>query len=82
MRRAVPSGGSWLTPAFDLNNAANTNYFCGGGFCQFGSSHPGSMQALLADGSVRTVNYNINATTFKNLCVRNDGQTIDLSTLD
>lgn len=82
LRRAVPSGGSWLTPALDITDTTNTNYFCGSGLCQFGSSHPGSMQALFADGSVRTISYNVNPTTFKNLCVRNDGQTVDLSSLN
>jgi prepilin-type N-terminal cleavage/methylation domain-containing protein/prepilin-type processing-associated H-X9-DG protein len=45
---------------------------------QWGSAHPTGMNALFADGSVRVIPYTISGTTFKNLCVRNDGQVVDL----
>ncbi|MCI0348167.1 MAG: DUF1559 domain-containing protein [Acidobacteriales bacterium] len=44
---------------------------------QFGSSHTGGMNGLLADGSVRIIRYGINLTTFQRLCVRNDGRTFN-----
>jgi prepilin-type N-terminal cleavage/methylation domain-containing protein len=43
---------------------------------QFGSSHPTGFQAVFADGSVHLISYTINATTFRYLCSRNDGQTV------
>jgi prepilin-type N-terminal cleavage/methylation domain-containing protein len=46
---------------------------------QFGSSHTGGMNGVLADGSVRLIRYNPNATAFKNLCVRNDGKVVNLN---
>jgi prepilin-type N-terminal cleavage/methylation domain-containing protein/prepilin-type processing-associated H-X9-DG protein len=35
---------------------------------QFGSSHPGRMNAVLADGSVRAISYTVNPTVFSYLC--------------
>jgi prepilin-type N-terminal cleavage/methylation domain-containing protein len=82
LRRAQPVNGSWLTPAADITDTGNLNYFCGSGYCQFGGPHPGLMLGLLADGSVRSIAFSINATTFKNLCVRNDGQALDMTGID
>jgi prepilin-type N-terminal cleavage/methylation domain-containing protein len=82
LRRAQPSGGSWLTPAADVNIPSNTNYFCGGGFCQFGGPHPGRMVAVLADGSVRTVSFSVSPLVSKNFCVRNDGLAVDMTNID
>jgi prepilin-type N-terminal cleavage/methylation domain-containing protein len=48
------------------------------GLSQFGSAHTAAMNAALADGSVRTVRYNPNATSFSRLCTRDDGQTFRL----
>ena len=82
LRRAQSSGGTWLTPALDLTDTTNTNYFGGGGICQFGSSHRTGTHGLLADGSVRSISYSVSPTNFKNLCVRNDGQALDFGNLD
>ncbi len=43
---------------------------------RFGSSHDGAFNAVLVDGSVRSISYNVDAETFRRLCVRNDGQTL------
>jgi prepilin-type N-terminal cleavage/methylation domain-containing protein len=43
----------------------------------FGSSHPAGFQAVLADGSVRTIGYQIDPTTLRNLGNISDGQVID-----
>lgn len=82
LRNATPSGGSWLTPALDITDPVNTNFFCGSGFCQYGSSHASGMFGALADGSVRRFGYSVNPLAFKNLCVRNDGQVVDMDKLD
>jgi prepilin-type N-terminal cleavage/methylation domain-containing protein len=47
------------------------------GLHQFGSSHTGGMNGVLADGSVRMIRFNPNATAFKNLCRRNDGNVVN-----
>jgi prepilin-type N-terminal cleavage/methylation domain-containing protein len=77
-RRAQPAGGSWLGPARDLEDSTNTNYFGGGGIWQFGGPHAGGSMSLLCDGSGRMINYNINATVYKNVCVRNDRNAVSL----
>ncbi len=45
---------------------------------RFGSSHPGGCNLALADGSVRSIPYNIDPETFLRLCVRNDGNPVNL----
>jgi hypothetical protein len=40
------------------------------------SAHPGGVQAVLADGSVRFLTDNVNLVTMKNLADRDDGNTI------
>jgi prepilin-type N-terminal cleavage/methylation domain-containing protein len=84
LRRAQAVGGSWLTPAQDVNTptAATCGYFGGAGMCQFGSAHSSGMWGAFCDGSVRRIGYGIEPRTFKNLCVRDDGQVVDLSHLD
>ncbi len=42
----------------------------------FGSAHPSAFNALLCDGSVRPISYNINETTYMRLGHRNDGQSL------
>lgn len=42
-----------------------------------GSAHPGAMNAAIADGSVRSISYEIDATTFRLLSDRRDGQQIE-----
>jgi hypothetical protein len=41
----------------------------------FGSAHGTIMNAVYCDGSVHTINLNVNLEVFKLLCARNDGQT-------
>ena len=45
---------------------------------QFGSSHPGRMNAVLADGSVRPISYAIDPTVFGYLCNRSDDHPVNL----
>src|SRR5262249_17985835 len=44
----------------------------------FGGAHPAGMNALLADGSVRVISWNISQTTFFNLGHKSDGNVIQL----
>jgi prepilin-type N-terminal cleavage/methylation domain-containing protein/prepilin-type processing-associated H-X9-DG protein len=48
---------------------------------RFGSAHPSGFNVLFADGSVRHVRYSINGTTWQRACVRNDGQSFNMSDL-
>ena len=43
---------------------------------EFGSAHSGRMSALMGDGSVRSISYSINLTTFDRLGHASDGQTL------
>jgi prepilin-type processing-associated H-X9-DG protein len=47
----------------------------------FGSAHPSGINAVFADGSVRTIQYNINADLFNLLGHRQDGAVVNLSGL-
>ncbi|MDZ4656123.1 MAG: DUF1559 domain-containing protein [Bythopirellula sp.] len=44
----------------------------------FGSAHPGALNAVFADGSVHTISFEIDIVLFNNLGARNDGQVVDL----
>jgi prepilin-type processing-associated H-X9-DG protein len=44
----------------------------------FGSSHPSSFNALLADGSVRQIPYSISLPVFQRFSSRNDGEVVSL----
>ena len=59
-------------PLYDESNPAITTGIDG----RFGSSHISGMNAVLCDGSVRTISYNINTTVFRNLCIREDGNVL------
>jgi prepilin-type N-terminal cleavage/methylation domain-containing protein len=48
---------------------------------RFGSSHLAGVQALFADGSVRTISYTIDAFTFSCLGNKSDGQPVNLDDL-
>ena len=48
---------------------------------QFGSSHPGSFNAAIADGSVRAISYEVDKEVFRRLGDRNDGQVLELGEL-
>jgi prepilin-type N-terminal cleavage/methylation domain-containing protein/prepilin-type processing-associated H-X9-DG protein len=43
---------------------------------RFGSSHTGGFNGLMGDGSVKFIRYTVDATTFRNLGIRFDGQVL------
>ena len=45
----------------------------------FGSVHAVGFHATLCDGSVQTINYDVDAVTFRNLGIRDDGQVMNLN---
>ena len=47
----------------------------------FGSAHPGGLNAVFADDSVRIIKYDISNAVFQLLCRKDDGQSIDASAL-
>lgn len=47
----------------------------------FGSPHPGTTSAVYGDGSVHSISNNVDNITFRNLCERADGFTIDQDSL-
>jgi prepilin-type N-terminal cleavage/methylation domain-containing protein/prepilin-type processing-associated H-X9-DG protein len=53
----------------------------GDGERRFGSSHAGRFNAVFADGSVRSISYSINATVFRFLGDKQDGQPVDTGDL-
>jgi prepilin-type N-terminal cleavage/methylation domain-containing protein/prepilin-type processing-associated H-X9-DG protein len=46
---------------------------------RFGSSHPGGINAVFADGSVRTISFTVGQVVFERLGNRGDGQVVDVS---
>jgi len=44
----------------------------------FGSSHPSGANVVMVDGSVHHIAWEIDATTFRNLCVRHDGNPVSV----
>ncbi|MDZ4659443.1 MAG: DUF1559 domain-containing protein [Bythopirellula sp.] len=55
--------------ALSANSSVKENF-------QFGSAHPGGINTLFADGSVRSLGYDVNVETFNLLGHREDGQTV------
>jgi len=50
-------------------------------FAEFGSSHPGVINAVFADGAVRTIRFSVNPTVWRRACIRNDNQSYNLNDL-
>jgi prepilin-type N-terminal cleavage/methylation domain-containing protein len=72
---AVQSSSAYspITPLSDTQPVDPSPYECG---FIFGSAHPAGMAAVLCDGSTRFFSYNIDPTTWRYLCCRNDGHQI------
>jgi prepilin-type processing-associated H-X9-DG protein len=63
-------------PTADLDEPGNL-----AAFSEFGSSHPGVLNALFADGVVRTIRYSVSPAVWRRACVRNDNQNFSLNDL-
>jgi prepilin-type processing-associated H-X9-DG protein len=61
--------------------AADTGKYLTGDVLHFGSAHSGGFNAVFVDGSVHTINYDIDPLTFDRLGDRRDGEPVDLSRL-
>jgi len=77
MRAARLVAGVALTPEFDVM-VSDSVYAPSNYDWQYGSSHPAGMNGVLADGSVRHIRYGCSPTSFRWLCVRNDGNTFNM----
>ena len=58
---------SYQKPMPDRNDSS---YYC----LQFGGPHPGVFVVVMADGSVKPINYEISELVFRQLTIRNDGK--------
>jgi hypothetical protein len=65
-----------LPPAADLDDANHSE-----AFTEFGSSHPGVVVALFADGTVRSVRFSVSPAVWRRVSVRNDHQNFNLDDL-
>jgi prepilin-type processing-associated H-X9-DG protein len=45
----------------------------------FGAAHPGAFNAAFGDGSVRSINYDVDPVVFDHIGDRRDGEVVDLS---
>jgi prepilin-type N-terminal cleavage/methylation domain-containing protein len=78
MRGAKPNGSSWFVPLPDYNQPGDAEAVAMRTEYRFGSTHPGGWDAVLADGSVRMIRYELPPVMFMRLCVRNDRQPLAL----
>lgn len=78
IRGCLPVGSTWYTPTKDTNLTVPPD---SGLFYRFGSAHPAGAMFALSDGSVRMISYQVDATLFMRLCVRDDGQPVNMNNL-
>jgi len=83
MRGCLKTGSTWRVPLRDIDvppPLAATPWTDSLQY-HFGAAHPGGMNALLGDGSVRHVRFGVDGALFMRLCVRNDGQAFNANDL-
>ena len=44
----------------------------------FGGAHPGGMNGVMADGSCRTISWNVTQPVFYSVCNKGDGNSVTL----
>ena len=71
-------GTASLQPAQDTrSNPTVVNYSSGGQVIRFGSMHPGSFNAVMADRALRRIRYSVPLVQLQLACVRDDGGQIN-----
>ncbi len=70
-------GWALAQPSPDSRDAKEYSNYDG----RFGSPHTNLFNAVFADGAVHAIRYTIDLTTFKRLCIRNDGGAINWNDL-
>jgi prepilin-type N-terminal cleavage/methylation domain-containing protein/prepilin-type processing-associated H-X9-DG protein len=71
---------SWGTSRCSMGGPIRDQRYGTNAFWQmFGSAHPGGINAVMGDGSVRGISYTIPNPVFQVVCRRNDGLLVDLS---
>jgi len=60
-----------LTPLRDMQTGASAEQ-------RFGSRHPGGFNVVMVDGSVQHLKWEIDATVFRNLSIRHDGNPVQI----
>lgn len=70
----LPDGSLACPPGLTCNNAGDMKYY---GAFRFGGPHPAGFNAVFADGSVRFINFSIEANLFNFLADRRDGKAWD-----
>jgi prepilin-type N-terminal cleavage/methylation domain-containing protein len=78
-----PLNDSALNPEFTGNSDQGPP--CPGGKCEamlMGSSHPGGINAVFADGAVHSISYDIDVILLNALGTRNGGETTDISQIN
>jgi prepilin-type N-terminal cleavage/methylation domain-containing protein len=70
-------GFDWDTIRFGYQKPAPDRFDASYYDTRFGSSHTSGFNVVLGDGSVRLISYNVTFETFRRLCVRDDGLTVD-----
>ncbi|MCS7167029.1 MAG: DUF1559 domain-containing protein [Gemmatales bacterium] len=75
-------GTPWFQPSQDSNNAVQTYWDNVFAAIQFGSMHPGSFNAVMADRSLKRIRYSVQLAVFRMACLRDDGQAFSLQNLE
>jgi len=65
-----------LPPAADTDASGDDSVLT-----EFGSAHPGVVNAVFADGAVRTIRFSVRPATWRRACGRNDNQSFNLNNL-
>ena len=69
---AEAAGSSAVIPSRNANGLNGIGWY-------FGGPHPASVQAVLCDGSVRSVSYNVDPTNWVIFCQRSSGAILNTS---
>jgi prepilin-type processing-associated H-X9-DG protein len=73
-------GWSWATMRCSMYGPIRDQRYSGIAYWQmFGSAHPGGVNAVYADGAVKTILYSVPNAIFQTICRKDDGLLVDLS---